>query len=84
MMGFNKKLIYNKNFYDPVKNKRALKDKEASEYIGMSISWLRHGRITGDRLNHIFHPQFIKIGRSIRYLIFVLVFFTIGSLLVAT
>ncbi len=49
--------------------KRVLTDKEASAYIGMSISWLRHGRITGDRFDRIPHPQFIKIGRSVRYLI---------------
>lgn len=51
------------------KIKRALTDQEASGYIGMSISWLRHGRITGDRFERIPHPQFIKIGRSVRYLI---------------
>lgn len=49
--------------------KRALTDKEASVYIGMSASWLRHSRITGCRLDRIPPPVFIKIGRSVRYLI---------------
>ena len=49
--------------------KRALTDKEASAYIGMSTSWLRHGRIEGCRVDRIPPPVFIKIGRSVRYLI---------------
>ena len=49
--------------------KRALNEQEASAYIGMSTSWLRHGRIEGNRSNHIPKPAFIKIGRSVRYLI---------------
>lgn len=48
--------------------KRSLKDKEASEYIGMSESWLRHNRISGQRLGRIAGPRFIKVGRSVRYL----------------
>jgi hypothetical protein len=35
----------------------------------MSESWLRHGRIEGARFDHIPRPPFIKIGRSVRYLI---------------
>lgn len=49
--------------------KRALTDKEASCYIGMSESWLRHSRIEGVRFGRIPGPRFIKIGRSVRYLI---------------
>jgi len=49
--------------------KRAFNDKEASAYIGMSESWLRHGRFEGNRSNRIPKPAFIKIGRSVRYLI---------------
>lgn len=49
--------------------KRVLNDKETSAYIGMSASWLRHGRIEGSRFNRIPLPPFIKIGRSVRYLI---------------
>ncbi len=70
-MKHDKKLIANR---DPVKAiqtniKRALTDKEASLYIGMGVSWLRHGRVTGNRFERIYYPQFIKIGRSVRYLI---------------
>ncbi len=49
--------------------KRALNEKEASAYIGMSESWLRHGRVEGNLSNCIPKPPFIKIGRSVRYLI---------------
>ena len=49
--------------------KRAFKDKEAGFYIGMSESWLRHSRIEGARFGCIPGPRFIKIGRSVRYLI---------------
>lgn len=52
-----------------LQTKRALNDKEASAYIGMSKSWLRHGRIEGNRSERIPKPVFIKIGRSVRYLI---------------
>ena len=52
-----------------LQTKRALNDKEASVYIGMSESWLRHGRIEGNRPERIPKPVFIKIGRSVRYLI---------------
>lgn len=48
--------------------KRALSDKEASIYIGMSESWLRHNRITGPREGRIPAPKFIKINRTVRYL----------------
>jgi len=49
--------------------KRALNDKETSAYIGMSKSWLRQSRVQGTRLGRIPPPPFIKIGRSVRYLI---------------
>ena len=52
-------------FLDP---KRAFTDREASLYIGMSQSWLRHIRIEGTRLDHLAGPHFIKVGRSVRYL----------------
>ena len=39
--------------------KRSLKDKEASEYIGMSESWLRHNRISGQRFGRVaYYGQF--------------------------
>jgi hypothetical protein len=45
-----------------------LTEKEASEYIGMSRSFLRQDRMNGYRVNRTPGPPFIKIGRSIRYL----------------
>jgi predicted DNA-binding transcriptional regulator AlpA len=49
--------------------KRAFSTKEAAIYICMSASWLQHGQVEGNREGRISHPPFIKIGRSIRYLI---------------
>jgi len=48
--------------------KRALSEQEASNYIGMSRSFLRKSRMEGNRANHTPAPPFIKIGRSVRYL----------------
>ncbi len=45
-------------------HRRAFSEEEASRYIGMSVSWLRHGRMNGDESA----PPFLKIGRSVRYL----------------
>ena len=49
-------------------NKRSLTEKEAAEYIGMSCSFLRQDRMNGLRKNRTPGPNFIKIGRTIRYL----------------
>lgn len=71
MARLNMKLISNSDLSSTTqtKAKRALTDKEASVYIGMGESWLRHGRVTGARFDRIPCPPFIKIGRSVRYLI---------------
>ena len=52
-------------------NKRALTDLEAAEYIGMSPSFLRQSRLSGDRVNRTPGPRWVKIGggRAIRYLL---------------
>ena len=47
---------------------RALSEKDASQYIGMSRSFLRQGRMNGDRENRTPTPPYLKIGRSVRYL----------------
>ena len=47
---------------------RALTEVEASQYIGMSRSFLRQSRMEGNRVGRTPAPPFIKIGRSIRYL----------------
>lgn len=49
--------------------KRALTEIEASLYIGMSRSYLRQARMDGKRENRTPAPPFIKIGRSVRYLL---------------
>ena len=56
-----------KNQQSPV-GKRALSEIEASEYIGMSRSFLRQSRMDGNRENRTPAPPFLKIGRSVRYL----------------
>jgi predicted DNA-binding transcriptional regulator AlpA len=52
-----------------ITNKRALSEIETAEYIGMSRSFLRQSRMEGNRENRTPAPRFIKIGRSVRYLI---------------
>ncbi len=44
-----------------------LTEIETSEYIRMSRSFLRHDRADGYRDGRTRGPEFIKIGRSIRY-----------------
>ncbi|MHB1949402.1 MAG: helix-turn-helix domain-containing protein [Gammaproteobacteria bacterium] len=48
-------------------NKNILTEKEASEYIGMSRSYLRQDRMNGIRENRTPGPRYLKIGRNIRY-----------------
>ena len=43
---------------------KVLKEDEAAPYIGMSRSWLRQSRMTGNKDA----PPYVKIGRAIRYL----------------
>lgn len=54
--------VFKMNYSIP---KRILTDREASQYIGMSASWLRQARVTGNPDA----PPFLKMGRSVRYLI---------------
>lgn len=49
--------------------KRVLTEQETAEYIGMSRSFLRQSRMDGVRENRTPAPPFIKIGRSVRYLL---------------
>lgn len=50
----------------PIK-RRLLTDPEAAAYLGMSISFLRQGRMEGRRANRSPGPPFIKLGKAIRY-----------------
>jgi predicted DNA-binding transcriptional regulator AlpA len=47
---------------------RSFTEQETAQYIGMSRSYLRQGRMNGDRKNKTPAPPYLKIGRSIRYL----------------
>jgi len=50
-------------------NIRALSEKDAAIYISMSRSFLRQGRMNGDREGRTPTPPYLKIGsRSVRYL----------------
>ena len=49
---------------------RAVTEQQAAQYIGMSRSFLRQGRMNGDREGRTPSPPYLKIGsRSVRYLI---------------
>ncbi len=48
--------------------KRGYREKEAAEYIGMSSSFLRQGRMNGHRETRTPGPRWIKVGRTILYL----------------
>lgn len=47
---------------------KALTEIQASQYIGMSCSFLAQSRMDGNRDKRTPAPRFIKIGRSVRYL----------------
>jgi len=48
---------------------RALQDRDAARYIGMSVSFLKQSRMNGDRENRTPGPPFVKLGRrAVRYL----------------
>lgn len=49
-------------------NKRGFTEQEAAQYIGMSRSFLRQDRMNGFRKQRTPGPNFVKIGKSVRYL----------------
>ncbi len=49
-------------------NKRSFTEQEAATYIAMSRIYLRKNRSAGPRKNRTPGPNFIKLGRSVRYL----------------
>ena len=53
----------------PIGLRRALIEPDAAEYIGMSVSFLRQSRMDGMRENRTPGPKWIKLRRSVRYLI---------------
>jgi predicted DNA-binding transcriptional regulator AlpA len=48
--------------------KRGLSETQAAEYIGLSRSTLRQGRMDGDREGRCPTPPFVRLGRKIIYL----------------
>ena len=52
-----------------MQDKRALSEKQAAEYIGMSTMFLRKDRMDGPRENHATGPVYVKKGRRVLYLI---------------
>jgi len=44
-----------------------LTEKDAANYLSMSVPFLRASRCNGNRRNHTPAPPFIKIGRAVRY-----------------
>lgn len=52
----------------PPIQRRLLTDPEAATYLGVSLSFLRQGRMEGRRANRCAGPPFIKLGnKAIRY-----------------
>ncbi len=45
----------------------ALTEQQAAHYLSMSRSYLRQGRMNGDREGRTPTPTYYKIGRSVRY-----------------
>lgn len=48
-------------------NRATLSEREASQYTGMSRSFLRKARINGDLENHTPGPEYLRVGRRILY-----------------
>ena len=52
----------------PQEYPHARTEQQAAHYLSMSRSFLRQGRMNGDRENRTPTPPYLKIGRSVRYL----------------
>lgn len=48
--------------------KKAYREQEAADYLGVSRSTLRQARMEGPRERRISSPPYVKFGRSVRYL----------------
>ena len=56
-----------KEIQQPIQ-RRLLTDPEAATYLGVSLSFLRQGRMEGRRANRSPGPPFIRLGsKAIRY-----------------
>jgi predicted DNA-binding transcriptional regulator AlpA len=47
----------------------ALNEKDTARYVGMSVSFLRRARCEGAPGGRTPGPPFVKLGRSVRYLV---------------
>ena len=62
-------LVYRRSYQTRgSEEKRGLTEQEASVYLGISRSTLRHGRSDGARENRMPPPPFVQLGRKIVYL----------------
>jgi hypothetical protein len=48
--------------------KRGYTEKEASDYLGLSLAFLRKDRVNGVRDGYLLGPNYIKFGKNVRYL----------------
>jgi len=48
--------------------RRVFSEIDAANYLGISRSSLRKGRMNGERHNHISPPPYVKAGRRVIYL----------------
>lgn len=60
-------LFNKKGLFMNIIEKQTINEKEASKYIGMSVSFLRQSRMTGKLKGRCKAPPFLKLGRSVRY-----------------
>ena len=54
---------------DKAIKRRLLTEAQAAEFLGVSRSFLRKSRMTGQVENHAEPPPFVKAGRMIRYIL---------------
>ncbi len=55
------------NIFTATVDKKNLTEIEAAQCIRMSRSFLRQDRMNGHRVNRTCGPDFLKLGRAIRY-----------------
>ena len=48
-------------------SKTTVNEKDAASYIGMSVSYLQHARCYGAYKKQTPGPDYLKLGRSVRY-----------------
>ncbi len=51
-----------------MRENKIMNEKEAAQYIGLSLSYLQHDRCYGELEKRKPGPAYLKLGRSVRYL----------------